>query len=84
MSLVAKFQIGKQGVTQGVADALELALTSHHQIRISVLKAAGHDRAKMPILVEELKSKLKTNCNYRIIGFTIIVNKLGNKKPKKP
>jgi RNA-binding protein YhbY len=83
MAFVAKFQIGKQGITEGTIVSLDNALKNHHQVRISVLKSAGHDRSKMPAFVEELKQRLPVTCSYRVIGFTIILNKLG-KTTKKP
>lgn len=82
MAFVAKFQIGKQGITEGTIVSQDNAL-KNHQVRITVLKSAGHDRSKMPAFVEELKQRLPVTCSYRVIGFTIILNKLG-KTTKKP
>lgn len=79
--IITKFQIGKNGITQGVLDSLELALINHKQIRISVLKASGRDRDSIHSMGQELVSKLKSNCDYKIIGFTIILIKKGSPKP---
>jgi len=71
----AKFQIGKQGLTQGVIEALNLAMKTHHQLRISVLKSAERDREKIKILAEQIQSKIKQKTTIKIIGFTLILNK---------
>jgi len=87
MKTIAKFQIGKFGVTQGVAESLKLALKNHKQIRISVLKASGRTRENIEQMAQEITSKLKAlgeNCVYKTIGFTIILIKLSSAKPAKP
>jgi len=87
MKTIAKFQIGKFGVTQGVAESLKLALINHKQIRISVLKSSGRTRENIVQMAQDLASKLKAlgeNCVYKTIGFTIILIKLGSAKPAKP
>ena len=72
-----KFQIGKNGVNLGVITSLELAFTTHRQVRISVLKSSGRDKNTISDMAEELKKKLKGNYSARVIGFTIILTKLG-------
>ena len=110
MSNAAKFQIGKNGVTDGVIESLELILKNHRQIRISVLKSSGKDRENIesfekPLqpsklskkdfdnyeefegkskssiekIALEIQKELKTKCDFRIIGFTIILTKSSRK-----
>ncbi len=79
---LARFQIGKNGLTEGVISSLALALKNHKQVRISMLKSSGRDRKKMQDIALELKSKLPYSLGTRIIGFTIILIKLGNKAHK--
>lgn len=79
---MTKFQIGKFGITPGVIESLSLALKNHKQIRISVLKASGRDRESIKTMANELISKLEENCDYKIIGFTIILIKKGSPKKK--
>jgi RNA-binding protein YhbY len=74
------FQIGKNGLTPGIIESLELALKNHKQIRISVFKSSGRTRDTMKQIAEEITSKLKENCSYRVIGFTIILKKLRGEK----
>jgi len=80
MKTITKFQIGKFGITPGVIDSLELALKHHRQVRISALKASGRNRDIMNKMGEEIVSKLKEKCDYRTIGFTIILIKKAEKK----
>lgn len=75
MNNVTKFQIGKLGITLGVIDSLELALKNHRIVRISALKSSGRDREIIKTMAEQIISQLKTKCEYRIIGFTIILMK---------
>jgi len=83
MITLTKFQIGKNGITQGVIDSLELALKNHKQIRISALKSSGRDRNSIQLMAQELVARLEANCDYRIIGFTIILIKKGSPKQKR-
>ncbi len=82
---ITKFQIGKFGVTSGVIESLELALKNHKQIRISVLKASGRDRNNIEQMAKDIIAGLdvkKEKCDYKIIGFTIILIKKGSGSPK--
>lgn len=78
----AKFQIGKQGVTQGVIDSLKLSFKNYKQVRISALKSSGRDRTSINSMAEELSRGLedeKYQYVYKIIGFTIIMRKKSKK-----
>ncbi len=77
MNNTLKFQIGKAGLTEGVISSLNLALKTHRQIRIATLKSSGRDREKIKEIEQELLSKLEYNCAARIIGFTIILTRIG-------
>ena len=72
---VAKFQIGKQGITDGVIESLNNAMKSHRQVRVFVLKSATRNREELKKIAESLKQKLKYKISYRIIGYTIIMIK---------
>lgn len=79
----AKFQLGKGGMSQGFIDALITSFKSHRQARISVLKSALADsRNKESInkMAEEIASKMPFKCGHKVIGFTIILIKLGKKR----
>ncbi|MBX4212254.1 YhbY family RNA-binding protein [Candidatus Pacearchaeota archaeon] len=84
MTIVATFQIGKAGLTEGVIESLLAALKNHRQVRISVLQSSGRDRNSMESLAEDMKNMLseKQSGNYytKIIGFTIILKKASSQK----
>jgi len=69
------FQIGKQGVTEGVITTLENAFKTHKSIRISVLKNQQPTKDKVRAIADELVSKLKGDYKYVTIGFTIVLKK---------
>jgi RNA-binding protein YhbY len=76
---LSKFQIGKNGLTEAVLQALAQDLKYHKQIRISVLKSACRDREELKKLSEDLIARLPAKCKARIIGYTIILIKEKNK-----
>ncbi|MDO8509424.1 MAG: YhbY family RNA-binding protein [Nanoarchaeota archaeon] len=82
MMFESRFQIGKNGLTEGVIDSLNLSLKTHDQIRISVLKSSERDKQKVLEMANEIVKKINYHCNYKIIGFTIILKKRSS-KPKK-
>ena len=71
---LSKFQIGKNGLTEGVLQSLSQDLKYHKQVRISVLKSACRDREELRKIADKLKEKLPVK-NCRIIGYTIILIK---------
>ena len=71
-----KFQIGRAGLTEGVIQSLGLALKTHKQIRISVLKSTSRNKSTVREMAENLVEKLPYKCSYKVIGFTIILKKL--------
>lgn len=72
---IASFQIGKNGLTDGIIQSLKLSLKYHKQVRISVLKSATRSRSELQEIAEKIKSSMPVKCAYRIIGFTIILMK---------
>jgi len=77
-----KFQIGKNGVTEGVIKSLELCFKKNRVVRVSVLKNYIRDKEKIKDMAEEIVNKLGKTYKYRIIGFTIILRKQKYFKPK--
>ena len=79
MIFEGKFQIGKNGITTGVIESLNLSLKTHNQIRISVLKSADRDKNKIREMADSITEQLTYKCNYKIIGFTIILRRKNQK-----
>lgn len=83
MSFESKFQIGKNGITEGVIQSLNQDLKTHHQMRISVLKSAERNKTKIKEMANGILQKVKYPCHYKIIGFTIILKRQSSKyKPR--
>ncbi len=78
---LARFQIGKNGVTDGFRESLASAFKTRKIIKISVLKSVVRDKAKVKEMAEELISSMEGSYKYRIIGFTIVLRK-SNKTQK--
>lgn len=77
-----QFQIGKLGLTENGISSLNNAFKTHSQIRISVLKSATRKREELIKLADKICNSVEYKCNYKIIGFTIILIRL-SKKPVK-
>jgi len=72
---LVRFQIGKNGVTEGVRESLASAFKTRKIIKISVLKNAVRDKEKVREMAEELISSMEGSYKYKIIGFTIVLRK---------
>jgi len=68
-------QIGKQGISDNFIESVKTRFKTHENIKICILKSAGHDRDKIKKYSEEILEKLGKNYTARIIGFTIFVKK---------
>jgi len=68
-------QLGKNGVTDGFIETLKNRFEKYKDIRVSVLKSAGHEREKVKKYSEEILDKLGNNYTSRIIGFKIVLKK---------
>ena len=70
-----KFQIGKNGINDGLIENLNRTFKKHKMMRIVVLKNAVRDKEKVKEMAEEIRTRLVGKYNYRIIGFTIAMKK---------
>lgn len=70
-----KFQIGKNGITHGVVESLNLALKTHDRVRISTLQASGRNKDLVKKMAEEIEKSVNYKVKSRIIGFTIILKR---------
>jgi RNA-binding protein YhbY len=74
-----KFQIGKQGLTDGFIKSLENCFKTNRGVKIYVLKTARPEGKEGRIQVqkyeEELLEKFGKNYASKVIGFTINLKK---------
>ncbi len=74
-----EIQLGKHGITENFISTLKDHFKKHRQVRVSVLKSAGHDRESIKKYVGELQSYLGSNYIAKKIGFKIILWKKGKR-----
>lgn len=75
---LTKFQIGKNGITEGVLDSLRLSFKTRKVVRISVLRNFIRDKEKIKEMALKISEKLDNKehkYKYKIIGFTIVLRK---------
>lgn len=73
------FNLGKHGLTGSFIDALEKTFKKQELVKISILKSATRDRKEIKRIAQEicaeLKSKVKKNFTFKIVGFAICIRK---------
>ena len=69
------FQIGKSGLTEGIIENLKNCFKDRENVKIHILKSAGHDKEKIKDIAKEIIEKLGIKYTYKIVGFTIFVKK---------
>lgn len=74
-----QFQIGKQGLTENTILSLNNAFKHHSQVRVSVLKSATRNKEEIIKIAENICEKTEKRSAYKIIGYTIILMRLGNR-----
>ncbi len=68
-------QLGKNGLTGNFIETLRNHFNKHANIKINVLRGAGHDREKVKKFNEEILEKLGKNYTSKIVGFSIFLKK---------
>jgi RNA-binding protein YhbY len=75
MKFQTTLQIGKNGLTEGNLQALRSLFKTRDDVRISVLKNAGHTKENVKEIAEKIRAELGDHYTYRIVGFTIFLKK---------
>lgn len=70
-----EMQIGKNGITDNFIQTLKSCFEKHENVRISVLKSAGHNKEQVKKYAEEILGELGKNYTAKLIGFKIILKK---------
>lgn len=79
MKQTRKIQIGKKGLTPETQNQIKNIFENVNSLRISILKTATRDKEEKIKIADEIINTLGRNYKYRIIGYTIVINKF--KKP---
>jgi len=75
MATTARFQIGKNALTENFIETIKSAFKNHRQVRLSVLKSAPRRKSDIESYAKEIQTKLSFKTRFRIIGFTIVLSK---------
>jgi len=75
------FQIGKKGLSNDFITTIKSAFAKRENVKVTMLKSAGHNKEKTKEAAEEIINGLGKNFTYKIIGFTIVIKKW--RKPKR-
>lgn len=68
-------QLGKNGITENFVETLKDHFKNHENVKISVLKSAGHEKNKVQGYSEKILENLGKNYTARVLGFTISLKK---------
>ena len=70
-----EIQIGKNGLTENFIETLKTNFKNHDNVKISVLRSAGHEKSQVREMAEKMLSELGEHYTAKVIGFTIILRK---------
>ena len=68
-------QLGKNGMSDNFIETLKAHFNKHDNVKVSVLKSAGHDREAVKKYMEEILEKLGDRYTAKILGFTIFIKR---------
>ncbi len=71
----ATLQIGKNGLTAAILENIKNFFKKHRDVKVILLKSAGHDKARVKEIAEKIQSELGEKYTYKIVGFTIFLKK---------
>ena len=71
----ASIQVGKNGLTSGIVENIKNCFKTHKDVKVCMLKSAGHDRKKVKEIAEKIRDELGEKYTYKIVGFTIFLKK---------
>jgi len=75
MPKIGQVQLGKQGISDNFIESLKNHFKNYQNVKVSVLKSAGHDKSKVKEYSKQILEKLGKNYTARIVGFTIVLKK---------
>lgn len=68
-------QLGKKGITENFVESMKSHFKKHDNVKISVLKSAGHSKGAVRKYSENILEKLGRNYTAKTVGFTISLKK---------
>jgi len=71
----SNIQLGKQGITENFIGTLKNHFNRHNDVKVRVLKSAGHDKEDLKKYAGEILEKLGEHYTAKTIGFCIFIKK---------
>ncbi|MGA2130253.1 MAG: YhbY family RNA-binding protein [Candidatus Pacearchaeota archaeon] len=68
-------QLGKNGVTENFIETMKDHFKNHDNVKVSVLKSAGHSKEANEKYKNEILEKMGDHYTAKTMGFTIFVKK---------
>lgn len=68
-------QLGKNGITENFIETLKNHFNKYENVKVSVLKSAGRDKASIKQHAEGIISKLGKRYTAKIVGFSIFIKR---------
>lgn len=68
-----QIQLGKQGLTDNFILTLRNHFKKYDNMKVKILKSAGHDKEKVEEYKDEILEKLGKKYTARILGFSIFI-----------
>jgi len=75
MDTLSQVQLGKNGITENFMETLRNHFKRYKNVKVSILKSAGHSRDKVKEYREEVLGNLGVNYTAKIVGFTIFIKR---------
>ena len=75
MPKISEVQLGKQGISDNFIETLKDHFKKHENVKISVLKSAGHEKGRIKKFSDEILAQLGKKYTVKIVGFTIIIKR---------
>lgn len=71
----SQIHLGKNGITKNFIESLKDHFKNHENVKISVLKSAGHNKEGIRKYKEEILENLGRKYTAKTVGFTIFLKK---------
>lgn len=68
-------QLGKNGITYNFIETLKAHFNRNNDVKVTVLKSAGHHKDLVKKYADEIVEKLGNRYSAKVVGFTIFVKR---------
>ena len=75
MELISTINVGKNGISDNLIEAIKSHFKKHKNVKVVFLKSFSRDKKKIKKEAEKILDLLGKNYTYRILGFTLFLKK---------